>query len=212
MQPNSTRYVIGFLVLAWLLFKPIHAQTPVVCTGGPCALEITQQAVNGSLQQIFAQGAKDATLVNAVTQLQSLVTQLSTTSAGPLTVTETYTNTTDFSGVLANCTPPTLLNGPALAAIVNACTKYNLSAQKLVTLQTQFNADMTALKSQFTTLSTAPPTTAGVLSNSLQVQALLGVQSNLIGRHRANMEILKIEINNVNLALKAVRNSPFFGK
>jgi hypothetical protein len=208
----SRVYKLAMAVMSGLVVAPVFSQTAVVCTGGPCALEVTQQAVRGTLQQIFAEGAKDVTLGQAVARLQTLVTQLSSSSGAALTVTETYSNPASFTDVLADCTPPSTINVPAVTAIVTACTKYNVSAQKMITLQTQFNADMTALRSQFVTLSTAPPTTAGVLANSLQVQALIGTQANLVGRHRGNMELLKIELANLNSSLRAVRSAPVYGK
>jgi hypothetical protein len=61
---------------------------------------------------------------------------------------------------------------------------------------------MTTLGAQITTISAAGVgTTANVLSASMQLQALQAHQSNLIARHMANVEWMKLRLKNVETAI-----------
>jgi hypothetical protein len=207
-----TRLIKLFFLMALGLCGSANAVTVPTCYG--CNLESTQTQVAATVVSIRAQAAREATLQQAVTHLTTLVNQLTASGGAAASATGSYADPA-LTDVLITCTPPAgavVVNAPAEAAILAACTAYTTTATKVITAHTQFVADMTALKTQFQSRSTPAATTAGTLTQSLQVQALQGLQDNLIGRYTTNLELLKLELEKVNASLKAVRKNRMYGK
>ena len=104
------------------------------------------------------------------------------------------------------------LNLPVGFLVATTCTQFNAVITEFNTAQNQFTAQMTQYSTALQTLGgVVPPTIAGILNASLQVQVLQGQQTNLVARHTANLSGLQKRLDLVSNDLARVRGAFMFG-
>lgn len=150
------------------------------------------------------------TTANAtLTALQTFLTTQLTPTAVPAGVAPVYAAVgTPMLPIVC----PATTNIPAMAKMAAACTAVNADITAFNTAQAAFEAAMTALGTQIQTISAmGVGTTANILGASLQLQAVQAHQSNLVGRHMANVEWMKVRLKNAETEFLQARSIMKFG-
>jgi hypothetical protein len=151
------------------------------------------------------------TTANAtLTALQTFLTTQLTPTAVPAGVPPVYAavNTPMLPVVC-----PVTLNAVAMARMTAACATLNADIAAFNAAQAAFNTQLTTLGTQIQTISAmGVGTTANILGASLQLQAVQAHQSNLVGRHMANVEWMKLRLNNAEKAFMQARAIMKFGE
>lgn len=150
------------------------------------------------------------TTANAtLTALQTFLTTQLTPTAVPVGVPPVYAAVgTPMLPVVC----PVTANAVAMARMTVACAAVNADITAFNTAQAAFETQMTTLGTQIQAVSAmGVATTANVLGASLQLQVVQAHQSNLIGRHMANVEWLKLRLKNAETEFMQARAIMKFG-
>jgi hypothetical protein len=152
------------------------------------------------------------TTANAtLTALQTFLTTQLTPTAVPAGVAPVYKLAVEATMAPIGC--PTTTNIPAMEKMATACAAVNADIIAFNSAQAAFEAAMTDLGTQIQTISAkGAGTTANILGASLQLQAVQAHQSNLVGRHMANVEWMKGRLKNAETEFMQARAIMIYGK
>jgi hypothetical protein len=191
------KFGVVFLLAATSVFASSSALAQVA---------VIDAAVNG--QMTTANGhltAANATL----TALQTFLTAQLTPTAVPVGVPPVYAA---VGAPLLPVVCPVTTNAVAMARMTVACAAVNADITAFNTAQAAFETQMTTLGTQIQAVSAmGVATTANVLGASLQLQVVQAHQSNLIGRHMANVEWMKLRLKNAETEFMQARAIMKFG-
>ena len=193
---RARKFGVAFLLAAILVFASSSTLAQVA---------VFDAAVNGQMSSANSQlgtansqlGTANSQLGTAnatLTALQTFLTTQLTPTAVPVGVPPVYAA---VGAPLLPVVCPVTINVPAMAKMTLACAAVNADITAFNTAQAAFETAMTALGTQIQTISAmGVGTTANILGASLQLQAVQAHQSNLVGRHMANVEWMKVRLKN----------------